>query len=220
MSYAVLFPGQGNQHPDMLPWLESVPASAAVVATMTRTLGEDWRGRSRHQQWLSSNEVAQVLVTGTSLAAWAALAPLLPGPPAIVAGYSVGELAAFACAGAFDPRQALELAVRRAEQMDRCVEGLSTGLLSVSGVGEAVVAEACTGLLLECAIHVADDHGIYAGEDATLQQAQDRLAHLGAKAKRLPCGLPRIPRGCTVQRPPSHTRCRACDSTQRNVRWL
>ena len=70
--------------------------------------------------------------------------------------------------------------------MDRCVDGLSTGLLSVSGVGEAVVAEACTGLKLECAIHVAADHSIYAGEDATLQQAQDRLAHLGAKSKRLP----------------------------------
>jgi [acyl-carrier-protein] S-malonyltransferase len=183
MSYAVLFPGQGNQRPDMLPWLESVPSSA-VVATMTRMLG-DWRERSRDEHWLSSNEVAQVLVTGTSLATWAALAPLLPGPPAIVAGYSVGELAAFACAGVFDPAQALELAMRRAGQMDRCVDGLSTGLLSVSGVTQAVVAQACTGLKLECAIHVADDHGIYAGENATLQEAHDRLAHLGAKSKRL-----------------------------------
>jgi len=186
MSYAVLFPGQGNQHPHMLPWLESVPASAAVVAILARTLGEDWRERSRDEHWLSSNEVAQVLITGTSLAAWAALAPLLPGPPAIVAGYSVGELAAFACAGVFDPEQALELAVRRAEEMNRCVVGLSTGLLSVSEVGETAVPQACTGLKLECAIRVAHDHGIYAGEDATLQQAHDRLAHVGAKCKRLP----------------------------------
>jgi len=186
MTFAVLFPGQGNQHPHMLPWLESEPASATVVATMTRMLGEDWRERARDEHWLNSNEVAQVLVTGTSLAAWAELAPRLPGPPAIVAGYSVGELAAFAGAGVFDPQQALELAVRRAEEMDRCVEGLSTGLLSVSGTSEAVLIQTCTGLHLECAIRVAHDHGIYAGEDATLRQARGRLSHVGAKCKRLP----------------------------------
>ena len=118
MSYALLFPGQGSQHADMLPWLESEPASAAVVLRMAETLGLDWRERLRDPQWRDANRVAQVLLTGASLAAWAALAPRMPGPPAIVAGYSVGEIAAFACAGAFGIEPALMLAAQRARLMD------------------------------------------------------------------------------------------------------
>ena len=102
MRYAVLFPGQGGQHAGMLPWLESEPASAPILAAMARRLGDDWRARLEDQDWRHSNAVAQPLVTGTSLAAWAALEPMLPVPPTIVAGYSVGELAAAACARAFD----------------------------------------------------------------------------------------------------------------------
>lgn len=102
--YAVLFPGQGSQHAAMLPWLEAEPAAGRALAAIAARLGADWRARlARDEAWRQRNAVAQVLVTGSSLAAWAVLAPKLPGPPAIVAGYSVGELAAAACAGAFGP---------------------------------------------------------------------------------------------------------------------
>jgi malonyl CoA-acyl carrier protein transacylase len=102
--YAVLFPGQGSQHAAMLPWLEAEPAAGRTLAAMAARLGPDWRARlASDEAWRQRNAIAQVLVTGSSLAAWAVLAPKLPGPPTIVAGYSVGELAAAACAGAFGP---------------------------------------------------------------------------------------------------------------------
>ena len=34
MTLALLFPGQGTQHPDLLPWLERTPACAPVLAAM------------------------------------------------------------------------------------------------------------------------------------------------------------------------------------------
>ena len=37
---------------------------------------------------------------------------------AVIAGYSVGELAAWGCAGAFDAKEVLQLALRRAAAMD------------------------------------------------------------------------------------------------------
>jgi len=185
MRYAVLFPGQGGQHAGMLPWLESEPAAAPTVAAMERRLGDDWRSRLEVQDWLNSNLVAQPLVTGTSLAAWAALEPLLTAPPTITAGYSVGELAAAACAGAFDAEGALRLAEERAAAMDRAVAGRVTGLLSVSGLAEVALAEACRLTGLELAIRIAPDHAILAGADAALLAAESKLAVRGAACKRL-----------------------------------
>lgn len=185
MRYAILFPGQGGQRAGMLPWLDSEPASAPIVAAMARRLGGDWRVRLQAQDWCHSNEVAQPLVTGTSLAAWAALEQLLPAPPTIVAGYSVGELAAAACAKAFDAECALTLSVARAAAMDRAVAGCHTGLLSVSGLSEDALAEACRLTGLELAIRIAPDHAILAGDDAALTATERQLAGRGASCKRL-----------------------------------
>lgn len=185
MSYAILFSGQASQHPDMLPWLESEPAAAAVLHAMGELLGPDWRHLLHDPKRRSDNAFAQVLITGTSLAAWAAIKNRLPARPAVVAGYSVGELAAFACAGVFDTDQALKLAVQRAALMDRAVAGLKTGLLSVSGISEAAVVAACADLGIECAIRVNVNHAIFAGTDDALVQAALALAAIGAVCTRL-----------------------------------
>ncbi|MEF7617502.1 acyltransferase domain-containing protein [Aquincola sp. MAHUQ-54] len=129
MSYALLFAGQGLQHPGMLPWLVEDDAVRRVQAVV----GADWRTRLADRAWAGRNAHAQPLLTGLSLAAWAQLAPLLPAAPAAMAGYSVGELAAFAAAGAFDAATALALSIERAAWMDRCAASQSTGLLGVSG---------------------------------------------------------------------------------------
>lgn len=185
MSYALLFSGQASQHPDMLPWLESEPASAGILRPMSDRLGPDWRRALRDPQCRSDNAFAQVLITGTSLAAWAALQDRLPERPAAVAGYSVGELPAFACAGVFSVDQALTLAAQRAALMDQAVAGVTTGLLSVSGIPEAGVLAQCSDLGLECAIRVNVNHAIFAGTTAALTQAASLLVAIGAVCKPL-----------------------------------
>lgn len=185
MSYAVLFSGQASQHPDMLPWLESAPAAAESLRLMGKRLGPDWRHLLHDAKRRSDNAFAQVLITGTSLAAWAALKEQLRAQPAVVAGYSVGELPAFACAGVFTTDQALTLASQRAAVMDQAVAGLKTGLLSVSGLSEAAVFAACTGLHIECAIQMNASQAIFAGTDEALSQATLALQANGAVCKRL-----------------------------------
>jgi len=185
MSYALLFSGQASQHPAMLPWLESEPAAVDILRGMSNRLGLDWRAQLHDADQRSNNAFAQVLITGTSLAAWAALQSQLAERPAVVAGYSVGELPAFACAGVFSAEQALTLAAHRASLMDAAVSGLNTGLLSVSGLPEAAVLAACTGLQLECAIRISASQGLFAGSDDTLSKAAHLLVALGAVCKRL-----------------------------------
>jgi [acyl-carrier-protein] S-malonyltransferase len=183
MSYGLLFSGQGTQHPGMLPWLETSPASHATLAALSEVIGADWRARLEDVQQRSRNTFAQPLIAGTALAAWAALAAQLDNPPAAVAGYSVGELAAFACAGVFSAQTATALAVQRAALMDAAVDDLDTGLLSVSGLSAAQVLHAQPAL--ECAIDIGADQGIYAGESIALARAAKVLSAQGALCKRL-----------------------------------
>ena len=82
----------------MLPWLRE----DAIIRAMCDRLGTpDWRAAAADAAWAQRNQHAQALLTGLALAAWSQLAPALPSPTA-VAGYSVGELAAFSVAGVFD----------------------------------------------------------------------------------------------------------------------
>ena len=183
MSFAVLFSGQGTQGPGMLPWLEAEPASQPALAAMADAIGNNWRVDLDDAQLRSRNAFAQPLITGTALAAWAALASALDAPPAAVAGYSVGELPAFACAGVFPATAAIALAVQRAALMDMAVFGLDTGLLSVSGLPVAQVLQAQPAL--ECVIEIGTDQAIYAGESSALTLSAESLSAMGALCKRL-----------------------------------
>jgi [acyl-carrier-protein] S-malonyltransferase len=167
----------------MLPWLENVPASQAVLSAMGDAVGSDWRAGLESAQLRNSNAFAQPLITGTALAAWAALKVGLDEPPVAVAGYSVGELPAYACTGVFSVHAAIKLAVQRAALMDAAVAGLDTGLLSVSGLSVQRVLQ--TQSTLDCAVEIGALHAIYAGETSTLTSAAPVLLAMGAECKRL-----------------------------------
>jgi [acyl-carrier-protein] S-malonyltransferase len=183
MSYAVLFAGQGTQHPGMLPWLEREPACAPALQCLVNAVGRDWRAQLDDAGTRSRNTYAQPLIVGTALAAWAALAAQLPEPPVALAGYSVGELAAYACAGVLPDAVAIALALQRAALMDAAVAGLQTGLLSVSGLRAEQVLQAHAEL--ECAIALGAEQGIYAGELVALQACAANLSLQGAVCKLL-----------------------------------
>lgn len=185
MSLALLFAGQGTQHVAMLPWLEACPTAAPVLTVVEAQLGGDWRSRLAEPEWAQSNAVAQPLITGLSLAAWHGLAPRLP-VPAVVAGYSVGELAAYCVAGAFGVADAMALAVYRAAAMDRSAAGLDTGLLSVQGLDAKALQAACARYHLSMAIRLAADRAVLGGLSEALVAAEQGLSANGARCARLP----------------------------------
>ncbi|HSW17383.1 MAG TPA: acyltransferase domain-containing protein [Ramlibacter sp.] len=176
MSFALLFSGQGTQHPAMLPWLAD---DDPLVRDLRARLGvADWRQSLADPGWAERNDNAQTLLTGLTLAAWSQVAPRVESPAA-VAGYSVGELAAFSAAGVIAPDVALALAPQRAEAMDRCAARSPGGLLAVSGLSAAKLKQlrAETGLAL--AIRIGEDSIILGGPEAALTEAQ-RIASLAA----------------------------------------
>ncbi len=177
---ALLFPGQGAQHPQMLPWLDGRPQ----LQPLLRHLGADWRDHLGDPGWLHTNRVAQLLLTGVGIAAWQALSAHLP-QPAVVAGYSVGELAAFAVAGVFDATTALDLAATRAQAMSDSVAGQATGLLAVQGPHALRLAEAA----LPIAIRINAERVIVGGTVADLDAHAAHWTAAGLRCSRLPIAL-------------------------------
>jgi len=188
MSYAVLFSGQGTQRPGMLPWLESEPVCQTLLQVMQMAIGTDWRATLEDVAQRSSNTFAQPLLVGTGLAAWSALALRLQEQPVVVAGYSVAELSAFACAGVFSMSDATALARQRAADMDAAVLGMAGGLLAVSGMTREAVLHAFPALA--CAIDIAADQAIYAGPVEVLKSCALDLAMRGAMCTQLEVRVP------------------------------
>ncbi|HEY9067290.1 MAG TPA: acyltransferase domain-containing protein [Burkholderiaceae bacterium] len=184
MSLALLFPGQGSQHAGALRWLDRRSEATQTLQLMAATLGADWRTRLPDAAWAASNEIAQPLVTGLSLAAWQCLADKLPRP-AVIAGYSVGELAAFAAAGVFDASTAMTLAGARAGAMERSAAGHATGLMAVHATALRRIAPSCERHGLSLAIRLSSDSCIVGGLASSLDAAQAEWMAAGIRCTRL-----------------------------------
>jgi [acyl-carrier-protein] S-malonyltransferase len=185
VSYALVFSGQGTQHPAMLPWL----GEDEIVRGMCRRLGvHDWRAAAGDPAWAERNANAQVLLTGLALSAWRQIARVLPVPSAI-AGYSVGELAAFSAAGVFAADTALDLARCRAASMDRCAARTPGGLMAVTGLGGEAIETLCARTGLAIAIRNGPQSVILGGTPAALEMAEHALARHNARCARLRVGI-------------------------------
>lgn len=184
MSLALLFPGQGTQHAGMMPWLDHRPEAAATLEMLGTVLGSDWRSRLVDADWATDSRVAQPLLTGLCIAAWQCIAHKVPAP-AVIAGYSVGELAAFCAAGVFDPATALSLARDRADAMDRSGAGVRSGLLAVHGLPAQLLASLCERHALHLAIRLDPEASILGGTVHSLDAAEAELAQAGKRSTRL-----------------------------------
>lgn len=127
----ILCPGQGGQHAGMFDMARTDPAASRLLDAW---FDDPVLAAPLKESPGFSNRVAQPSIVAATLAMWAALGEL-PAQPVLVAGYSIGELAAYAVAGALDPLDTIRLAVDRARLMDACLdEGAPQGMVALSGM--------------------------------------------------------------------------------------
>ncbi len=138
----MLAPGQGSQTPGMLsPWLE-LPGATDRLALWSKASGLDLTrlGTTATAEEITDTSVTQPLVVAAALLAFEelearGLAPL----DMIVAGHSVGELAAAAIAGVISADDAVALAAIRGAEMAKACALEPTGMSAVLGGEESVV---------------------------------------------------------------------------------
>ncbi|WP_375485612.1 ACP S-malonyltransferase [uncultured Mycobacterium sp.] len=140
---ALLAPGQGSQTPGMLaPWLE-LPGAADQIAAWSAASGLDLArlGTTASAEEITDTAVTQPLVVAATLLAHQELARrgLFNDADLIVAGHSVGEIAAYAIAGVICADDAVSLAATRGVEMAKACALEPTGMSAVLGGDEAEV---------------------------------------------------------------------------------
>ena len=143
MKLAVLYAGQGAQHPGMgKEFYESSPAfrvafdSAELDFDLHRVCFEDPDGV------LNQTEYTQPCMVAFACGVTAVLQQK-GVRPAYVAGLSLGEYSALEAAGVFTAKQAVELAAYRGKAMAKAAEGIDCGMTAVLGLDRAALAECC-----------------------------------------------------------------------------
>jgi [acyl-carrier-protein] S-malonyltransferase len=123
------------------------------------------------------------------MAAWAVLSAKVPRP-LVVAGYSVGELAAWGVAGLLDYQEVLHLASQRAAAMDKSTTQPS-GLVAIHGLTRDKLDPICKVQGAYVAIVNAEDQMLVGGTRKALEAiAQDARAAGAERTTMLPVAVP------------------------------
>jgi [acyl-carrier-protein] S-malonyltransferase len=160
-SFAVLCSGQGGQAPDLFerfPFAEKGRSVKQQVLQSGCLLPEvtEWLKNPRtHPSLIYQDHYAQPLLCLFQAMVWAELSHRLP-TPMFVAGYSLGELSAYGCAGALAPEDTIDLATARARLMDTAAPVGS--LIAVSGLAVEKAAEIAARHEGYVAIIIRHDH--------------------------------------------------------------
>jgi [acyl-carrier-protein] S-malonyltransferase len=174
---AVLCSGQGYQGAGMFDLLADAPEAGPVFQRARLALdGGDPREfvRRATNDALHADKVGQILCCTQAMAAWAVLGAKVPRP-LVVAGYSVGELAAWGVAGLLDYEGVLDLVVQRAAAMDEATTE-AAGLVAIRGLKRAALDPICKAHGAYVAIVNGEDQLLVGGTrnslDAVIHDAQ------------------------------------------------
>jgi [acyl-carrier-protein] S-malonyltransferase len=127
------------------PWLE-LPGAADRLSSWSTASGLDLArlGTTASTEEITDTAIAQPLIVAATLLAYQELTNrgLLAGPAAgeiIIAGHSVGEIAAYAIAGLLSADDAVALAATRGAEMAKACANEPTGMSAVLGGDETAV---------------------------------------------------------------------------------
>ena len=185
VKWVALFSGQGNQRAEHVRRLRASLQGELADAWQRALASIDIAAETLDDRALLRNRVAQPTLVAWQVSAYAAIANALP-PPVLVAGYSVGEIAACSAAGGYDVRAAIELAATRARLMDEAIRGPS-GLAAVLGLPESTVRSLCERTGTAIAIRNGPRHFVAGGPQAPLEALIAAAMEEGATRA---CALP------------------------------
>ncbi|HEU0019462.1 MAG TPA: ACP S-malonyltransferase [Thermoleophilaceae bacterium] len=173
---AALFPGQGSQTPELRALVAELRPDLLELAAVAC-------GCDPFERVEQGTRYQQPAIFCASLAGWerARLEA-----PAVLAGHSLGELAALTAAGVLDEPDALRIVVLRGQAMDEAARhGPVGGMLALRADGTTAAAIArSSGLAI--ANENSPSQVVLAGSLAALARAEEESRECGVRAVRLP----------------------------------
>jgi [acyl-carrier-protein] S-malonyltransferase len=180
---AFVFPGQGSQRVGMLEHLPDSDDLARLLDAAEALSDIDLRAVAMFgpESELSDTRSAQPLLY---LADWSWARAIIDSgiTPDIVAGHSLGELAALAIAGVFSVEAGLELVVERSKLMAACAAATPGTMAAVLGMQGAAIASSIDSI---DGVWVANDNAagqvVISGTHEAVSTATDVLVAAGAR---------------------------------------
>lgn len=180
--FSILCSGQGAQTSDLF---ERFPFTEKGLTLKQQALDEggidpdvvDWLANpTRKPEAIFQNHFSQPLLCLYQAMVWAEIGPLLP-QPAVICGYSLGEVSAYGCAGAMSLNAVVKLAGTRAKLMDGA--GPRGELIAVTGLSPQNAAK-LEGAHL--AIVIGEDHCVIGCVAERAEGLAEELRKSGAKS--------------------------------------
>ena len=190
MSLAVVCSGQGGQHAAMFDAIEAAGEAHPSIAQASGWAGFDVVAALRapaERVSMFDNAIAQPLICAYQGIVWSVLESRLDAvglSTSVVAGYSVGELAAYGCAHGLSWADVVALARLRASLMDGA-NPPDAGLLAVRGPTRAGIDASLAAHRAFLAIVNGADQFIVGGHAAALAAVADDVIAHGGTAQRL-----------------------------------
>ncbi len=191
MNLIILFSGQGLQSQAHLDEVLSQmpPDEQSLLSSVAPELFTEHADSQLFEERLFDNQIAQPFIYTLQYYRWQQLQRLIAAPMAF-AGYSLGEVSAFACSSQLPYAAGLDLVHQRASVMQNAVTA-SSGLMAIKGVPDRKMDELLTQSQTHLSIKINRDQFIIAGNHAHLQQAADIAQNLGAQnVQRLKVSVP------------------------------
>jgi [acyl-carrier-protein] S-malonyltransferase len=155
------------------PWLE-LPGAADRLTSWSTASGLDLSrlGTTASTEEITNTAIAQPLIVAATLLAHQELTTrgLLAGEELVVAGHSVGEIAAYAIAGVISADDAVALAATRGAEMAKACANEPTGMSAVLGGDETEVLARLEQLDLVAANRNAVGQIVAAGRVSALEK--------------------------------------------------
>lgn len=204
--FVLVFPGQGSQSIGMLADFGStVPEIRATFDEASAALGADlWQlAQEGPESQLNDTRWTQPVLLTAGVAVFRAWRARGGAMPAAMAGHSLGEYAALACAGALSLADGVRLVAERGRLMQESVPAGTGAMAAILGLDDDAVRVACSvaaqGGVVEAVNFNAPGQVVIAGDTAAVERAISACKEAGAKrAVALPVS---VPSHCALMKP-------------------
>ncbi len=197
--FALVFPGQGSQHPGMAQDLYRKYRSVRTLfAEAGDLLAMDMASLCFEgpQQALDLTVNTQISVLTADLAAWRVFSERMDAEPLVMAGHSLGEYAALHAAGAVSLVDVIPLVHRRARYHQEAVPAGTGGMAAVLGLTREETEALCRefdgeGHLVALSGENAPGQTVISGHAAAISELIAAAGvREGVRAVRLPISVP------------------------------
>ncbi len=197
-NYAIVFPGQGSQKPQMLADIaKHYPQVNDTFDEASAALGFDlWNiVQENPEDKLNQTEFTQPALLTASVALWKIVNNQVTLAPQYLAGHSLGEYSALVCGESVDFETAVKLVNFRGQFMQDAVPVGVGAMAAIIGLDADEVATLCKQVadheVLTPANYNAIGQTVVAGHEAAVEKLISIAKEKGAKiAKRIPISVP------------------------------